>query len=190
MKQANRNQHGQLATLLGLPPEIRDLIYGYALHECECIALQDEPLPPAWLQACQQIRDNVLEMYYNLNRFDIVVRNLDTRLLIDWTRWLTSMGVEPKIYIVIAISHNWENLLAWCKAVWEDQAYCSLIHLHHEHARQTHVVVVTAHRIAVEYRGLPWERCVQALENHRRVVVAYCPLWETDSNGSVTERRN
>ncbi|KAK5127973.1 hypothetical protein LTR85_005090 [Meristemomyces frigidus] len=61
--------------LLTIAPELRNRIYHEALKSPDRIRLstKEQPLQPALLRTCRQIRQEAIGIYYNINRLEITV---------------------------------------------------------------------------------------------------------------------
>jgi hypothetical protein len=106
--------------LLEIPPELRIKVLEFALREDEVIQIRDGQSvnPPDWINACKQIRAETYKTWVKTNCFLIHVRDLDVTHLHKFAAHLRSIeATAPDVTATVADSHNWQNLLSWCRRV-------------------------------------------------------------------------
>ncbi|KAK3072663.1 hypothetical protein LTR53_006402 [Teratosphaeriaceae sp. CCFEE 6253] len=85
-------------TLLTLPAELRNKIFGYALpSESQEFVLVDRhrgPRKPALLQVNRQTRDEAIGLYYGTSSFDFVVRDTGAAQICGWVRCLEDQAIQ------------------------------------------------------------------------------------------------
>ncbi|KAK3071495.1 hypothetical protein LTR53_008505 [Teratosphaeriaceae sp. CCFEE 6253] len=90
-------------TLLGLPPELRNAIYTYALSSSEpiIVSAQVGPARPALLQQCKQITAEAIQIYYTTNPVRLCVAPTTHTAVLDWVHSLpgTTYSAIPAIEI-------------------------------------------------------------------------------------------
>ncbi|KAK3722639.1 hypothetical protein LTR37_002209 [Vermiconidia calcicola] len=82
--------------LLELPGELRNRFYGYVLVD-DIIKLDStRHTEPELLHTCKQVRKEAIRIYYAENRFEILVPDYDSSLLLQWSQkavqlpWITT----------------------------------------------------------------------------------------------------
>ncbi|KAK3710463.1 hypothetical protein LTR37_010306 [Vermiconidia calcicola] len=162
-----RIQHS--SRLLTLPPEIRNSIYEYALHEAGklvvTIGLQQPPL----LTACRQTRQETLTLWYTRTTFEVVVVDCNNSLLKTFGYhlgyiWNRYFGPRDPFHLVVACigSKNWGNLIDWCYDVFDR---CCASFVVFSVWDQMLVIVSAAHSIVRNARGYSsWEDVKAQLE--------------------------
>ncbi|KAK4949123.1 hypothetical protein LTR10_012496 [Elasticomyces elasticus] len=180
--------NGPTATVCGLfrlPTELRNAIYEYVLPQGKKIIFsKDKPLKvPALLQVCSKIRNETRDMFYVGNKLVIVTKKCAPGLCISWKRHCRALGLrDDKIGIVIMGKPDWTNLMAWCKAMIEDDAISPMfvnVNTTSLHEQQAAAVMSAAFNIAERTRdkGETWADCMPALADLRAVVCGYNPIW-------------
>lgn len=153
--------------LLTLPPELRNKIYALALTKPYTIDITKDLLIPGLLQTNRQLRHEALALWLEDNRFRLTVQRFDARLCAPWNTLVARMVASlpggrvpfPRVRVVVEDSHNWKNLLDWCREV---------------HKRENRVVWVSATSflrgvVWSDARRLPlppWRRCRAAEMRH------------------------
>ena len=165
-----------MSKLFQLPAELRNQIYEYALKEDHEIRIEDSK-PPEWINTCKQFRHETLKMYYRVNTFYANIDHLDARKLVRWYTHVAAIFPDPMYTACLSSSHNWENLIEWCKEVWRGAIPGLSWPVFGAGAAGTCTVVVAAHNIADDYGDLSWERCLWALDNLREVLKVYDDGW-------------
>jgi len=116
--------------LFKLPPELRNMIYRYAIiSNTELPISKSHGIPEApLLQVNKLIRSETYELFYLENKFTCVVHNYDpASLMLSHRRWQalyqipgTSLNADTgTISIDLQGNRNWDNLVAWFRFVHE-----------------------------------------------------------------------
>ncbi|KAK3710460.1 hypothetical protein LTR37_010303 [Vermiconidia calcicola] len=169
------------STLLGLPAELRTLIYEYSLVEQRSIRVTKQLKQPALLLTCRQVRTEALELWYRSNTFKTAIADCDASLHQSFYVHLRKVGTSVARSARITMSFhgtmcNWDNLARWCYAIWTAQAR-SLRYRDGLCVDKT--VIYAAHNIATECRndGVDWKTCEKMLKNLRLVAGNEDPEW-------------
>lgn len=124
MDDSTPNNHE--SRLLSLAPELRNRIYRFALLSSDRVVVQDHTKPPPLLEACHQIRTEAYAIYYRENIFLCRIFDLDASLLIRWCAIFpqynnteTPFGMRNRL--CIQPSTNWDNLIIWLEAVFNNE---------------------------------------------------------------------
>jgi hypothetical protein len=154
---------------MALPPELRTLIYEFALCEATRILVLSHVRQPAPLSTYRQIRTEALKIWYTQNHFKSHVVDCDAALLIAFHRHYRAVGVNVHGETAVGGGANWPNLMQWCQAVHEDKAPCP--HFAAGSAPKC-TVIGAALSVARQIRkdGRSWEECENVLAELRRVV--------------------
>lgn len=107
--------------LLGLPAEIRNMIYRYAIvDDKSLIEITKHLKQPPLLSVNRLIRSETLVMWYCENVFDIRILDCDAMLLQAWNKNVnvvlsqTSEAIQMPGLSIIGRPH-WANLVSWCR---------------------------------------------------------------------------
>lgn len=127
--------------LLDLPPEIRTMIWDYALTSPTAIKITDKLKSPALVQVNRQIRSETRKLALTNNRYQIEIVACDARLFAkffqhwhrvvnsDWAAAALSSNEKKKIEkkkekklslpirIGLVGDCHWGNLVRWCRLV-------------------------------------------------------------------------
>ena len=169
---------------LRLPPELRNRIYEYALLCPDFITVAAGLKPPGLLQTCRQTRAEATDIWYQRNKFSIIVTSCDATLL----RAFKSFARAHSTISVPTCLHlrgvgNWSNLKHWCEDIFYRKT-CIL-------TRGAAVsgegrVIAAAHDIALRHgarakisgdRDGEWMECEGSLEALRFAVGTFEPAW-------------
>ncbi|KAK5111943.1 hypothetical protein LTR85_011690 [Meristemomyces frigidus] len=164
--------------LLTLPAELRNSIWEYVAAEPDRILVTPSLVLPPWLSTCKQIRQEAQKLWYTSNTFQFVIIDLDTSLVSAWCLHTCSRSINGLSPVILNIfeSHNWTNLVAWAKKVWEGGHTARLLEID-GFASKTEAVVSASHCIAVEYMDLTWDDCERALGNLRLLIARFDGGW-------------
>jgi hypothetical protein len=113
--------------LFKLPPELRNMIYRYAMISHRRVRItKSHGIPePGLLAACKLVRSEAFEIFYRENDFTCVVRNYDSAPLVLVSRKFSrrsqvsfpnsAPGLRRHLTSQIQRSgtRNWENLVLW-----------------------------------------------------------------------------
>lgn len=115
--------------LLGIPPELRNRIYDFALVSRKRLQVTDgSPAleQPALLRTCRQIRREAIAIYYTDNRFRFIVHAYDGAAMIPFREVLIKYRESAKTSnFSIALCDNCDevhidNLDVWLEAHYKD----------------------------------------------------------------------
>jgi len=117
---------------LGLPAEIRNLIYSFTLSEQNPVLLLNGSIPqqPSLTRTCKRIRYETLPLYYSINKFHVIIYDYDVKFWFDWedtiglwhvrladpfvcmppNSWTT---IEDPVEAVMKKATGWKNLMNW-----------------------------------------------------------------------------
>lgn len=147
-----------------MPPEIRNNIYTLALREPHTIDIKHAPRVPGLLHTNRQLRHEALAIWLLDNRFRITIRRFDGHLCASWNALVHGMTVSlsggagiltPRVYFLAERSHNWNNLLHWCRWAYETES----------HVEWVSACIIPASLLS----GIPWTRAAWApLRSPRR----------------------
>lgn len=154
------------ASLLGMPPEIRNRIYREVLVDYDdYISLYDERLEfpdfvrkgntrqPGLLRSCKQVRQEALPIFLQENRFSTWIR--EGKLEPHLEHWFWKTKVRS-----IAVTHDikWNNVKIWLKAYWDgrlgDDVYREVFSYYDE---PIYKVCLNAYEIARLLKGIRWQ---------------------------------
>jgi len=111
--------------LLGLPPELRNQIYRYALVSSENIIIDDmDHEEPPLLRTCRQLRKGANGIYRLQNRFTVMIRELQFEMPIGhWAQWKIPL---ERIQIGLSGAAKWSNLERWLELFHRRSTYIAL----------------------------------------------------------------
>ena len=113
--QAAPKEEQQLFRFLDLPPEMRNMIYKFALVEDKgsLIDITPDLKPPGLLSVCRQMREECLQIWYRQNTFIIQMYDCDASLKMAFEKHLARLGLN-KLFLWQSVSGiNWMNLMDW-----------------------------------------------------------------------------
>jgi len=174
------------SALLNLPPELRIIIFEFALIVDGNIAVTTDTKTPALFATNRQVRSETIPIWYGKNEFRFVVNQCDASLVQKFDQ----QAVPPeqrdsfgtKVVFTLENEPNWSNLREWCRAVYrgstvnvmalelseeieEDQSWVSIV-------AAAHLVC----RDASEKKE-SWTQCEKTLDRLRRVAVFADRRW-------------
>lgn len=154
-------------TLLGIPPELRNHIYRYALVQDSGIQVSaQERLQPALLRTCRQTRKEASSIFYEENTFE--VNTVDMKPQLPLQHWAeTEVGAKnPKLITINILGvSKWCNLKDWL----EQYHSCKIFGL--SDAANTPVRIqcaARAFRIVDKMPGVPWAVVEAVLEEYKK----------------------
>lgn len=115
-----------LSTLLNLPAEIRNKIFGFALveeHAIEALIEDDEMpypedvLPPALARACRQARAGSLPLFYGANTFAF----FSYQEALYWQRFLRRFGSFAKYITRIVLKRPYRSQRGCCICLYPNE---------------------------------------------------------------------
>ncbi|KAK5733829.1 hypothetical protein LTR17_009381 [Elasticomyces elasticus] len=157
--------------LLDLPPELRNQIWRYVLHEQNAIPVSSAASQqPALLRTCRQITRETRGIFYNENTFRITV--IDLKMTVPRQHWLETGVPEPYargFYLIGSL--NASNLMQWCKMRHGGHGVCFRVGGLDDPCRQA---VAGAMNIVDELAavGAQWEVVERVLDQYRQAVCA------------------
>lgn len=109
--------------LLGLPPELRTMIYEHALHEESGIQITNALKLPPLLSTCRQIFNECASIWFYSNDLEVDVVDCDAALY-EAFRLLALRHGAYRVEITIMFSFPWNqpcwrNLKDCCHQYWE-----------------------------------------------------------------------
>lgn len=126
-------------------------------------------------RTCRQIRKEALDIWYAKNRFQFRIDDCHDKLMVEWNRHLRSIGKQCTINTGLYGRRDWDNLVKWCKNVWNGESFYIVKEKDHDNGAEGDVVAA-AHDIARAVSS--WDECERALENIRFAVRALGQEWE------------
>ncbi|KAK3723933.1 hypothetical protein LTR37_001417 [Vermiconidia calcicola] len=116
--------------LLGLPAELRNKIYEYALVDFEDTQIWDScNIQPPLLHVCRTIRREAISIFYTFNLFNLHIRDCDSKPVHHFYTTQQKYFRGPGIvregrhsgigWTILYGTPNWANLRGWCKAWYE-----------------------------------------------------------------------
>lgn len=173
--------------LLSLPPELRSIIWEYALYEHGVINITPSLKPPPLLQVSGQIREEAADLWLRANTFQIDIDDCDmtlfnkfSSLVREVTRtgsgvWrFDRMDAEWRFHLHTA---NWPNLMDICLLVWKG---ASEIITSTPDDELTVVHAATEIAASAREARTSWETCRAQLGSLRRVAGRLNPKWLDD----------
>ncbi|KAK4890306.1 hypothetical protein LTR27_010949 [Elasticomyces elasticus] len=164
--------------LLALPPELRNRIWEHTVSREPHVTIDKETWrQPPLLRTCKQIRQEAAPMYYGLNKFSIVVTDLDFKTDIRFCRSARSCVDFPpdtSYYSSGPVQPKWESLMEGAKAV-----HGGMIQGCQHNMAVTGVLAAAAGalKIARHLRGVPWEQVEEVLIVYKSAVVSSGTGW-------------
>ena len=174
--------------LLGLPAEVRNRIYRFALIENDVLELSaTSPTPPGLLIVSKQIREETVAMYYTENRFILVIVDFDgeavTRPVEVYRKCFTPTGTGAQakqqgiIGIYTAGVPNWRNLVGWCKAI--HRGSMPVLKERPGGGDRMNMSIAAIHKVVWGMRSRPWEEVEEVFEGFRKIMVLLDQAWAT-----------
>jgi hypothetical protein len=162
--------------LLELPPELRNRIYEYALHETAGIQLVSSLKLLLLLETCRRVRNEARSLWFHTNIFHLNVVDCDATLA-DTFNAINRNGTQLCVNMHFSFHRhqpNWHNLIAWCHRSYKSRLAFGL---RNEDASPPMTVVQSAHEIvaAAIDEGASWAMCERQLEASRKVA------WKLDA---------
>ncbi|KAH9842125.1 hypothetical protein Tdes44962_MAKER07677 [Teratosphaeria destructans] len=189
LQRAKTNANSSNSPLLRLPAELREAIFEYAVAEDNDIAIYEDLGPPEWLMAAKQVRHEALHLWYTVNKFEIVVSDLDGSVTCAWARHINNLDLGDLAHrpapptTLLLESYNWTNIVRWANVIWK--ADSSILPDPLDEPTPTQAALYTALWLAWDYSALSWEECEAALDRFRYSLAAQDGRWkasESDSN--------
>ena len=170
--------------LLGLPPEVRNRIFQYALIEEEEEEIElsaNTPTLPALLTVCKQIRSETIFLYYTMNNFYLTIDDYDAAAA------LPSLKTYMKYFVEIEGREDHSKFDINLTAGQTGSGCCRRIHtseisylgVEPESVDQVLLALEAVQDTIVEMDGRPWAEVEKVLEGYHRCVVLMDPAWAT-----------
>ena len=173
--------------LLELPGELRNRIYGYVLVD-DIIKLDSTGhTEPELLHTCKQVRKEAIRIYYAENRFEILVPDYDSSLLLQWSRKAVQLALDHNVYVVCRIfcqhhpQPDWPKLLLWLERVFANSIPHSCRHPPSQAPSGTSVeglVVGGMFHLVRTSQNQPWDYVKKLLEEQRLILIALDGRWK------------
>lgn len=168
-------------SLLGLPAELRNRIYRFALIKPKTIDIDQSKWPthqPALLKTCKQIRREALGVFYFENKFCARIYDWDPVVKDRFSRLMVAYNTKcPQLSHSFKGSPNWTNLLEWLRAVHEGRisgiSDC-VGRARTSERKLVGILFLIARRTRV---NMPWPEVVRLLEAHREVLGQLNAMW-------------
>lgn len=167
--------------LLGLPAELRNRIYRFALIKPKSIDIDKIKWPthqPALLKTCKQIRREALGLFYFENRFcariddwDPVVKDRFSRLMVTYNT------KSPQLSHCFKGDPSWPNLLKWLRAVYERRVGGISDCIGKERTLERKLIGILFMTARKTRLTMPWSEVVTLLEAHREVLGQINDKW-------------
>ncbi|KAK5739642.1 hypothetical protein LTR17_005126 [Elasticomyces elasticus] len=169
--------------LFSLPAELRNAIWEYVLIEPDAergVTVTPSLELPALHSVSRLVRYETMSIWYRGQIFTHDIWNCNPDTMLAWTRHIIGVGHTDrntwKCQYAILGKPNWDNLMRWCKVIYERGG--RLIPACKLHTRfQTMIVSSTAIAISFHMNRRSWKECMEALEALRRSVGAYEEKW-------------
>lgn len=111
---AGRAQSHREASFLGIPGELRNLIYRYALLQISMIPVSPfNPSQPALLFTSRQVRSEALPIWLTENTFKVDAWDMQLTIPSNYhDHWLSRVAYQ-NFFITMRGKKNWGNLKGW-----------------------------------------------------------------------------
>lgn len=153
-------------TLLGLPPELRNRIYRYALVTSHRVNISaSQPNKPGLLSCCKQIPVEATGIFTRENIFSTTITDL--RPSIPHSHWLRRDVRGRSCGLHLAGSPNWQNFEVWLKQIHAREIPAFSIHYG---AVNWHRAAVRAVKIVVQMRRVEWAVVESVLQEYKEAL--------------------
>lgn len=157
MKQASattgavlRSNPNKSASLLTMPPEIRNEIYRLVLLEDQVTVNDTSHTTPALLSTCRQLRKEASPIFQQENKFVLDVDSFQMGLTLH--HWLRHGNPSAGFSFEFRGKMNWSNLKLWLQKYHKHEAYSGF--LIHDEADTRVKCVSHAFKIVDEMNGM------------------------------------
>ncbi|CAK1354303.1 unnamed protein product [Cercospora beticola] len=165
-------QKKEKASLLGLPPELRNKIYEYVVLEKERIKILPSLKLPGLLATCRQTRREAKMMWKRQNGFTFIIRNCDVKGLYKFQK-VFDKGFN--IQYQLAKEPHWLNLLRWCRWIYMTKQTPTNMSLRRPCTFQSFVWAII--RQAQTSKAATWTELMADLNRWRPVAGGLDPAW-------------
>ncbi|KAK4613897.1 hypothetical protein CLAFUW4_09502 [Fulvia fulva] len=176
---ARKAEHNPQASLIGIPGELRNRIYRYALHENHDIQITaTDDTEPGLLQTCRQVQGEACSIFRAETRFSLNVVDcrpeVPTNFHLHWMSMVKSIG-----WLYSGRSH-WRNLKEWMRRFYEGHI-AGEVDMNEMHSHRDLRAVQLASRIVRASRERPWADVDDMLETFKESVkVGDAHFWVDD----------
>ncbi|GIZ42649.1 hypothetical protein CKM354_000590800 [Cercospora kikuchii] len=163
----------QQPTLLSIAPELRNMIYEYALVEPGSVQIRAGAREPGLLAVCRQIRSEARGIWLSMNTFKFTISDCDGRQISSFHQHASRL---KKIKLYFRGNRKWDNIIMWAHLVYQHRGYHLKIRHPGFHTKVLRTemwdMVHTATSMAHDLSYLPWPRVQKNLELIR-IMAAY-----------------
>ena len=166
-------------TLLSLPGEVRNRIYGYSLVEASRITIDDQdsfPAEPALLQTCRRVRSEALDIYYKENEFRFIIEEFEASHYIEWCQISDNKRLAYRTFVILP-STNWIKLKMWMKSYYHGECGAPVISLDTSQCNEDVVVHMSSLVRRAVTDGISWESVDFMLECVHKSLAATNTEW-------------
>ena len=162
--------------LLSLPPEIRNIIYRYALVDGKMIYIRyphNLTGAPGVLQVNRQLRSETVDIYYKENTFNFYIHHYSPEGLMKWCGSSEArLRCKKNFHFVNYRDMVWTNLLKWLRAYYHHRV--TGIGLPANYSSGTDVAAARLFEMVYKWRaqGLTIEAVEERLEEMHLVLAA------------------
>ena len=171
-------------TLLELPPELRTIIYEYALLEPDLIRVSRSNLvvPPSLLATCRQVRSEAIKIYHSENKFSINAPDCDVDLYIKWHNHFSQYWAKQASWalgINLSGRASWTGLMKWLEWAFKRNSCAQFTPASLQKSDGVRRVTISAHRICARAKqaGRLWEDVKEDLDDFHAALAAANADW-------------
>ncbi|KAK5127544.1 hypothetical protein LTR85_006884 [Meristemomyces frigidus] len=167
---------------LKLPPELRNRIYEMVLVEEDFIHVTRQPsFEPPLLKTCHQIRDDALQIYFEMNAFVFYAPAFDSTAIMRWTAKVRRMGegmraIAAHWQSVFDDMPDWSNLMLWLRRYHAGEAE-SGIDDDNPSPDQEDKILVMMFGMVEDLADLRWPQVERILERSRFLLARCDSAW-------------
>ena len=170
--------------ILGLPAEVRNRIFRFALLEADQIELSaSSPIPPGLLSVSKQIREETLYLYYGENHFTIVMVDYDIQAVMPSFR-VQNRHFKPHGKAGCGVVSfdcrgvpNWQNFVEWCRLVHNHKMFAYSVESDCTDERVISLAAIQDVILTMQDRA--WSEVQRVLEGFRKLMVLQDTAWAT-----------
>ncbi|PPJ60211.1 hypothetical protein CBER1_08851 [Cercospora berteroae] len=170
----------QQPTLLGIAPELRNMIYEYSLVKGGPVMIRPAAREPGLLRVCRQIRSEARGIWLTKNTFEYRVHGCDGRRISAFNRY-NGENLPKPIAMRFYGHRNWGNVLAWARLVHQGKGFLlenafpqvPVFSRSQETWDIVHAATMTAHNLS----SWPWEKVEKNIELLRTVAGRVSRKW-------------
>lgn len=165
--------HHKKASLLKLPPELRNQIYRYVLTGEQRISLRGPAMSqqPGILRASKQLRTEISRIYYLENKFLLTIK--DCKLVSQPQHWIFSLPDGSESVTHYEGRASWINLKDWLRKSYDGPSTPDIGKLINDRSGGL-MIYGEAFKIVNElvYHGTPWSGVEAVLGPFKKAVEA------------------